>query len=55
MKAVERVRDGGFRVGLVLGLVDRLEGGREAIEGAGLELVTLFDRRDFIADARSNA
>jgi orotate phosphoribosyltransferase len=55
MKAVERVRDGGFRVGLVLGLVDRLEGGREAIEGAGLELVTLFDRRDFIDDARSNA
>ena len=32
MKAVERVRDGGFTVRLVLGLVDRLEGGRENLE-----------------------
>jgi orotate phosphoribosyltransferase len=50
MKAVERVRDGGFTVHLVLGLVDRLEGGRENLEAAGLELVTLFDRRDFLSD-----
>lgn len=50
MKAVERVRDGGFTVHLVLGLVDRLEGGRENLTQEGLELVTLFDRRDFLPD-----
>jgi orotate phosphoribosyltransferase len=50
MKAVERVRDGGFTVNLVLGLVDRLEGGRENLEAAGLTLITLFDRRDFLSD-----
>ncbi len=50
MKAVERIRDGGFTVHLVLGLVDRLEGGRENLEREGLEVVTLFDRRDFLPD-----
>ena len=50
MKAVERVRDGGFTVDLVLALVDRLDGGRENLEAAGLELVSLFDRRDFLSD-----
>ena len=50
MVAVDRVRAAGYRVGLVLALVDRLDGGREVIEAAGLKLVTLFDRRDFMPD-----
>jgi orotate phosphoribosyltransferase len=53
LKAVRRVREAGFRVGLVLGLVDRLEGGREAIEAEQLRLVTLFSRRDFLSDAEA--
>lgn len=52
LKAVERVRAAGFPVNLVLGIVDRLEGGREAVEAAGLELVTLYTRRDFMPDER---
>jgi orotate phosphoribosyltransferase len=32
----------------VVVLVDRLEGGREAIEAAGLKLVSLYTRKDFI-------
>jgi orotate phosphoribosyltransferase len=47
-KAVTRVRAAGLSVKLVLGLVDRLEGGRERLAADRLELVTLFDRRDFI-------
>jgi len=47
LKAVERVRNAGYTVKLVLGLVDRLEGGREAIQSADLEFVSLFDRNDF--------
>jgi orotate phosphoribosyltransferase len=48
LKAVERVRAAGHVVVGVVALVDRLEGGREAIEAAGLKLVALYTRDDFI-------
>jgi orotate phosphoribosyltransferase len=51
LKAVEKLRDAGRRVVGVVALVDRLEGGREAIEGAGLPLVALFTRADFMPDS----
>jgi orotate phosphoribosyltransferase len=47
-KAVERTRQAGLTVRLVLGLVDRLEGGREHLSASDIALVTLFDRRDFL-------
>jgi orotate phosphoribosyltransferase len=47
-KAVARAREAGFVADLVLGLVDRLEGGREALDAEGCRLLTLFDRRDFM-------
>ena len=50
LKAVERARLAGLRVVHALGLVDRLEGGREA----GIQqcpLTTLFTRRDFLPDS----
>lgn len=50
-KAIERVRAAGYQVPLVVALVDRLEGGRENLEAMDVELVTLFDRKDFMADA----
>jgi orotate phosphoribosyltransferase len=50
LSAARRVREAGFEVRLVLGLVDRLEGGRAAIEAEGLRLETLFTRRDFLSD-----
>ena len=50
LKAVEKLRARGLRVVGVVALVDRLEGGREAITGAGLPLVSIFTRRDFIPD-----
>ncbi len=48
LKAVEKLRDAGYRVSGVVALVDRLEGGREAIEAAGLPFVALYTRRDFM-------
>jgi orotate phosphoribosyltransferase len=51
LKAVEKLRAAGYRVSGVVALVDRLEGGREAIEAAGLPFVALYTRRDFIPDA----
>ncbi|MGE5185697.1 MAG: orotate phosphoribosyltransferase [Acidobacteriota bacterium] len=48
LRAIERAREGGLNVLHALGLVDRLEGGREAITATGVALDTLFTRRDFL-------
>jgi orotate phosphoribosyltransferase len=56
LKAAAKLRDAGYVVSGVAALVDRLEGGREAIEGVGgdgpvaggLPLVALYTRTDFI-------
>jgi orotate phosphoribosyltransferase len=49
LRAIERSRAAGLQVLCALGLVDRLEGGREAVE-AETPLTTLFTRRDFLPD-----
>jgi orotate phosphoribosyltransferase len=46
LKAIGRAREFGLEVKLILGLVDREEGGREALEREA-PLVTLFRKRDF--------
>jgi orotate phosphoribosyltransferase len=50
LKAVEKLGQAGVKVVGVVALVDRLEGGAEAIRNAGLPLVSIATRRDFIAD-----
>jgi orotate phosphoribosyltransferase len=49
LKAIERTRQHGLRVVHAIGLVDRLEGGREAVT-LETPLTTLFTRRDFLPD-----
>lgn len=46
LKAVEAARDFGLHVHRILAVVDRLEGGRQAIEAAGLSLETLVTVTD---------
>lgn len=46
LKAVEAVREFGLKVDKIQAVVDRLEGGREAIEAAGLQLETLATIED---------
>jgi orotate phosphoribosyltransferase len=48
LKAAVKLGAAGYVVAGVVALVDRLEGGREAIEAGGLTLVALFTRDDFI-------
>jgi orotate phosphoribosyltransferase len=48
LRAIERAREAGFTVLRAIGLVDRLEGGREAVEATGTPLTTLYTRRDFL-------
>ena len=47
LAAVEAARAFGLKVEGILAVIDRLEGGREAIEAAGLSLKTLLTVRDF--------
>jgi orotate phosphoribosyltransferase len=49
LKAATKLQDAGYVVAGVVALVDRLEGGREAIEAAGLPLVALYSRADFMS------
>ena len=42
LQAVQRLRGHGYRVQRVVAIVDRQEGGHEAMEDAGLELMSLF-------------
>jgi orotate phosphoribosyltransferase len=50
LKAVEKLRLSGAEVVGVVALVDRLEGGAEAIREAGLPIVSICTRRDFMPD-----
>ncbi len=48
LKAIERCREEKLVVAVCLALVDRREGGREAIEAAGVPVTSLFAREDFL-------
>lgn len=50
LRAVDSLRLAGVQVVGILALVDRLEGGREAINATGMLVETLFDRHDFIPE-----
>jgi orotate phosphoribosyltransferase len=50
LKAVEKLRAIGASVTGIVALVDRLEGGAEAIREAGIPLVAICTRRDFLPD-----
>ena len=47
VKAAEKLRDAGYIVETVVAIVDRQEGGVEAMEKAGLKLRSLFTLEDF--------
>jgi orotate phosphoribosyltransferase len=49
LRAAEAVRNAGGRISGVLALVDREEGGREAIEGAGLAVLALTRASDIVS------
>jgi len=48
LKAADKLRAAGYEIAGVVALVDRLEGGREAIEAAKIPIATLYTRLDFI-------
>jgi orotate phosphoribosyltransferase len=51
LRAAARLSEAGYEVVGVVALVDRLEGGREAIEAGGLRLDAIFTRDDFMGPA----
>ena len=48
IRAMDVLRQAGYEIAGVVALVDRLEGGREAIEKNGVALTALYTRNDFI-------
>ena len=48
LKAAQKLRDAGYEIAGVVALVDRLEGGRKAVEAAGLPFASIYTRDDFI-------
>ncbi len=50
LRAAATLREAGLNPVGVVAIVDRLEGGHEALSAAGLPLVALTTRRDFIPD-----
>jgi orotate phosphoribosyltransferase len=48
LKAAEKLRVAGYAIAGVVALVDRLEGGREALAAEGLSVTALYTRTDFI-------
>jgi orotate phosphoribosyltransferase len=48
IKAIERARGAGLRVMHAVALVDRMEGGKEAIVETGVGVTSLFSRKDFL-------
>jgi orotate phosphoribosyltransferase len=48
LKAAERLRDAGYSIVGVVALVDRVEGGSEALAAEGLSLQALYTRMDFM-------
>lgn len=49
IKAIRKVQESGLNVSQVLTVVDREEGGREALHAIGYDLIPLFLRRDILA------
>jgi orotate phosphoribosyltransferase len=50
LEGVRHARDAGFQVSRVFTLIDRQEGGREAIEAASLSFGSLFTRDELLAE-----
>jgi orotate phosphoribosyltransferase len=48
LKAIEAIEEEGGKVAFALILVDRSEGGREAIESKGYPVVAAFTRADLV-------
>lgn len=48
VKVIERVENEGFRVGLVATIVDRQEGGAEALAAQGYPLAAIFTREELM-------
>jgi orotate phosphoribosyltransferase len=55
LKAAQAVEDEGGRVVGVLGVVDRMEGGRDTIEAAGYPVLTMVTVRDLGVESRPDS
>lgn len=50
LKVIERVESQGYKVGLVITVVDRQEGGAETLQEAGYPLKAIFTKAELVGD-----
>lgn len=50
LKAVRAIRQAGFKVRLAVCIIDREEGGRQALKEEGLDLISVFKKSDFLQE-----
>jgi len=48
LQAIEEVKKRGCKIAAVITIVDRLEGAKEHLAEAGIELIALYDAKDFM-------
>lgn len=48
IKAIERIEDAGLKVEMVIALLDRMEGGKGAIEALGYKVYSVFSRETLL-------
>ena len=53
LKACQRIQEAGLKVATVCTILDREEGGKEAIKAAGFDLQTLFTRQELVRLGKS--
>ena len=52
LKACQRIESAGLKIAAVCTILDREEGGREKLQGAGYELKSLFTRKELLEHAK---
>ena len=50
INVIDIIKQQGFKIGIIITLIDRLEGGKENIKAAGYDLISIFTKKDFIEE-----
>ncbi len=48
LKAIDRIKEQGLEIDMVVAVLDRMDGGRQAIEALGYKVLSIFTKDDFI-------
>jgi orotate phosphoribosyltransferase len=50
LKAIDRIKEQGLEIDMVVAVLDRMDGGKQAIEALGYKVISIFTKDDFIEE-----